>query len=599
MQLLQMPAYVYRGTKQYPTYLNFYQDDYMINLLRTALGSQGSVTIFRHEDFTGDAVQVINSYFGVRIINPNVHFNYKIGTMDDPVNPDIFTINSVCGFSLDRLGPNDGNVIKIALNDGYELTNYNYALTGNVSRKSGGYMNDMQTYALMRGHDYRINVSGHNWYSVEINITYLPDDFFTGNAINEIYKTYNEISSRALPILKLQLHFDTTTLKCIWVAAIASAYGQSPYDYANNLFGLDFSKKNKVIKTYDEDNPYDKDIGTSGTGGGDGTLPGGGLDSIDPAAIPDLPSVSAASLGFITMYNPTVSQLNNLADFMWSDAFDLNTYKKLFSDPMEAIIGLAIVPVSPSVGGSKNVHFGSIDSGVNMSYLSTNYVKLDCGSVAVEKYVGCFMDNDPYTKISIYLPYIGIRQLSADDVIGGSIHVVYNIDVLTGACACFIEHSERGVLYSYNGSCITNVPLTAVNFSGAIQNAVSACLSGVSVMAGMATGAAPITAMGVTGLLNSAANTALNSKPSVQRSGNLGGSAGIMSIQKPYVIIERPRLSVPDSIQHYAGQTANITMVLDDCSGFTMCEYIHIEGVSGTAEEVREIEQLLKEGVYL
>ena len=284
---------------------------------------------------------------------------------------------------------------------------------------------------------------------------------------------------------------------------------------------------------------------------------------------------------------------------MWSDAFDLTTYKKLFSDPMEAIIGLAIVPVSPSVGGSKNVHFGSIDSGINMSYLSTNYVKLDCGSVSIEKYIGCFMDNDPYTKISIYLPFIGIRQLSADDVIGGSIHVVYNIDVLTGACACFIEHSERGVLYSYNGSCITNVPLTAVNFSGAIQNAVSACLSGVSVMAGMATGAAPITAMGVTGLLNSAANTALNSKPSVQRSGNLGGSAGIMSIQKPYVIIERPNLSVPDDVQHYAGQTANITALLDNVSGFTMVEYVHLHDIDATNDEIKEIESLLKAGVIL
>ena len=153
--------------------------------------------------------------------------------------------------------------------------------------------------------------------------------------------------------------------------------------------------------------------------------------------------------------------------------------------------------------------------------------------------------------------------------------------------------------HPYNGSCITNVPLTAVNFSGAIQNAVSACLSGVSVMAGMATGAAPITAMGVTGLLNSAANTALNSKPSVQRSGNLGGSAGIMSIQKPYVIIERPNLSVPDDVQHYAGQTANITALLDNVSGFTMVEYVHLHDIDATNDEIKEIESLLKAGVIL
>lgn len=361
---------------------------------------------------------------------------------------------------------------------------------------------------------------------------------------------------------------------------------------------VNWNSRGLFISTNDLENPYGIN-GNSGLGGNDGTLKPGDLDSIDPAAIPELPAVSAADLGFITMYNPTAAQLKSLSSFMWSNLFDLSTYKKLFSDPMESVIGLAIVPVAPNIAGSKNVMFGSIDSGITMSYLSSNYVQLDCGSVSVERYIGSFMDNDPYTKISIYLPFIGIRQISADDVIGGSIHVVYNIDVLTGACACFIEHSTRGVLYSYNGSCITNVPLTAVNFSGAIQNAVSAVGSMMGIAAGMATGAAPITAMSAAGLVTSAANTAINSKPSVQRSGNLGGSAGILSILKPYVIIERPDVSVPSNVQHYVGQTSNLTMLLGDCSGFTMCEYVHIDGVSATRDEITEIESLLKAGVIL
>ena len=359
-----------------------------------------------------------------------------------------------------------------------------------------------------------------------------------------------------------------------------------------------FNIKGSGSTDIDSENPYGKG-GTTIIGGGDGTMVPGDLDSIDPAEIPDLPTISACDIGFMTMYNPTVSQLKSLSNFMWSGVFDLDTYKKLFSDPMESIIGLSIVPVAPQTGGSKNVMFGTIDSGVSMTTLSSQYVQLDCGSVAIEKFIGSFLDSDPYTKISIYLPYIGIRQLSADDIIGGSIQVVYNVDVLTGACGCFIKHSSRGVLYSYNGSCITNVPLTAANFSGAIQNAVSAVISGIGTVAGIATGAAPITAMGVTGLLNSAANTAMNSKPSVQRSGNLGGSAGIMSIQKPFVIIERPSYSVPSEVEKYVGQTSNITATLGECKGFTMCEYIHMQGCWGTMEECKEIESLLKEGIVL
>ena len=67
----------------------------------------------------------------------------------------------------------------------------------------------------------------------------------------------------------------------------------------------------------------------------------------------------------------------------------------------------------------------------------------------------------------------------------------------------------------------------------------------------------------------------------------------------PYVIIERPSLSVPNNVQHYVGQTSNITMTLGDCRGFTLCEYVHIDNVSATTEEIAEIESLLKQGVIL
>ena len=346
----------------------------------------------------------------------------------------------------------------------------------------------------------------------------------------------------------------------------------------------------------DDTNPYGLP-GVSGPGGGDGTYPD--IDLTEPVPIPDLPEVSANDIGFITMYNPTISQLQQLSAFMWSNVFDLATYKKLFSDPMQSIIGLALVPVAPDISGARSVHFGTIDSEVDMPTIGNQYKQLDCGWVDIEKYVGSFMDYAPYTKISIYLPYIGFRTLSADDIMPGSLHVVYNIDLLTGACAAFIEHSYKGVLYAYNGSCITNIPLTAQNFSGAIQNAVTAIISAGGVVAGMATGAAPITAMGAAGLLSSAANTALNSKPDIQRSGNLGGSAGILSVQTPYLIIERPNISVPDNVQHYVGQCSNITAKLDNLSGFTIVDYIHLHNVEGTSEELAEIESLLKTGVIL
>ena len=340
----------------------------------------------------------------------------------------------------------------------------------------------------------------------------------------------------------------------------------------------------------DINNPWEDDNNNGGDG--DNRDP-----EIDPTDVPPLPDVGAADLGLVTLYAPTKAQLQSLGNFLWSGLFDPDTFKKVFTDPMDCLIGLAIVPALPATSGSKNIQFGNCDSGVNSSYLSTQYVSVDCGSVAVRKKNGDFLDYD--TKISIYLPYIGFRELSADDVMGASLKVVYNIDVLTGACAAFIKHSTRGVMYAYNGSCITNVALSGTNYSGAIQNAVSTVASGVGVLAGMASGAAPVTLMSATSMLSSAANTALNSKPSIQRSGNLGGSAGILSVQKPFIVIQRPNPSVPSYMQNYVGRVCNKTASLGACKGFTMVDHCHIDGISATPGEISEIEAMLKAGVIL
>ena len=611
MDVLKYPVYFYFGTgadqENFQTNLFFNIDDDLRQ--RIIEGDRG----YHWQDLTDtpqQAIQKVNEYLGGRYLDNNVVKWHNIDPYSDPEAPTVVTylttaVNTL-GIRLQTFKPNYGdryqrptqisflnNVDVDSSKIAYLWPDSHFDVISSPEGLAATIRAAISQYSYMSFSDTSELHTDHNWFTVQIEI--YPSDFFLNAGVNPSYATGGSTT--------VGIAFDcvfepgTHTISLIKEIIINPSYSpNSKYAGYQALAGLDLTGTQPSED--DLSNPYAQG-GISGKGGGDGTLGPGGLDDIDPATIPGLPGISAADLGFITMYNPTVAQLKSLSAYMWSNVFDLNTFKKLFSDPMQSIIGLAIVPVAPSVAGSKNVKFGTIDSGISMSYLSTNYVQLDCGSVALEKYVGCFMDNDPYTKISIYLPFIGIRQLSADDLIGGSIHVVYNIDVLNGACACFIEHSTRGVLYSYNGSCITNVPLTSVNFSGAIQNAVSAIGSMIGIAAGMSTGAAPVAAMGALGLATSAANTAINSKPSVQRSGNLGGSAGIMSILTPYVIIERPRLSVPNNVQKHVGQTSNITMRLGDCRGFTMCEYVHLDGLSATSEEIVEIESMLKAGVIL
>ena len=617
MKVYDIPAYAYYGTQSYRNdvflvcddklckYINEVIDPNPNGVFRTMWSASGGnyASIFRK----------VNEVLGSPIFSPNhrlyqpyndnsgVHFPTQAIRLESDlgITLDYYKINN--DFTIPNSGTNYSPTRIVTLN-GYDLY-----VSQNIGYRVGN-VNIRHTYA--NGHnDFMSYCRQENTSTIYTDISYIiavyPERLFANNQLID-RATFEGDDSIPIPVyisVTASYHMDSdyisfTDLYAYSVAARTYSK-RNVYNDLSQLLG-DFTTVNSGMqeKDYDDSNPYGTD-GTSDIGGGDGTLPAGGLDYIDPTEIPEIPTLSAANCGFMTIYNPSVAQLQALASFMWSGAFDLDTYKKLFSDPMESIIGLAIVPVAPDIGGAKNVMFGTIDSGVNMSYVSSQYKKVNCGSVDIQKYVGCFMDYSPYTKISIYLPYIGIRDLSPDDITGGSINVTYIVDVLSGACACFISHSTKGVLYSFNGSCISNIPLTSANFSGAIQNAVSAVIGGVGVIAGVATGAAPVTAMGAMGLLNSAANTAMNSKPHIQRSGNLGGSAGIMSVQKPFIIIERPNLSVPSNVQHYVGQTSNLTRNLGNCSGFTMVEYIHLHDIPATSEELSEIETLLKQGVIL
>lgn len=580
MSILKIPGYFYFGSETIQSSLNFYKSTRLQEMATqginyTVTGSEAAAIV--------NPCAFVNEYLGEDLLSP-LKENLNIALLSgEGTNNWVGTCMKRCYLTntKEMYPANNTNVAtKFAT-----LNNKEFSGSDLVPLIACGHRTDDQlyTYTFSAYSQQRVILQDHNTeIDIIIEVPIWPDDMFVDNVLNpDIGNT--------IPRIRIDIALNTD-LKTIILVRIKSNTVSSQKDKFEG-FTLDGSGSTDE----DTNNPYGTDPAGPGGGDGDGIDP----NETDPVDVPSEPGVNAAELGFITIYNPSKSQLQALANFMWSSAFDLDTYKKLFSDPMQSIIGLAIVPIAPSTAGSKNVHFGTIDSGIGMPYLSTNFVKLDCGSVKISKDVGSFLDASPYTKVSLYLPYIGIRDLSADDVAGHTINVQYWVDVLTGACAAFVKVSGRGVMYSYNGSCITNVPLTAVNFSGAIQNAVSAIASGITTAVGMATGTAPLTAGGVMGLINSAANTALNSKPQIQRSGNLGGSAGIMSIQKPYVIIERPNVSVPNYVEKYVGQASNITRSLGSCSGFTVCEYLHLDGITATTGEISEIEALLKGGVIL
>ena len=364
------------------------------------------------------------------------------------------------------------------------------------------------------------------------------------------------------------------------------------------------------------DDPYSPTGGYSTTGGGPaptggtGTTGNGGLhdDTSDAIPTPSTPSDVVISSGLFTAYNPDASQLSSFASALWNmQVSDINDVLRFLfgGDAFNAVIGLHLLPVAPSTGGSLSIKLGNWETGVSAPKISSQYKQVSFGSLLLPEYWGNCIDYAPYTKIQLALPYIGIVDVDTDDVLGSTNTLTYNIDVLSGAiCATLhcVKFNLSSVIYQWSGACAVSLP-----FSGASYNSVLSAIAGVAAagmgFAAMAAGpigaALPATALAAGGGAfgaGSAASIMGTMKGKVQKSGSFGANSGALGIMTPYFILTRPVQSVPASWQADKGYPANISAQLGTLIGYTEVSEINLE-CSGTEAEKKEIIDLLKKGV--
>lgn len=334
--------------------------------------------------------------------------------------------------------------------------------------------------------------------------------------------------------------------------------------------------------------PYEPG-GTSGPGGGDGTFD----FSSQPVDFQSAPSIGAYDTGMVSMYVPSAANLRDLASYLWAGPFDPQNFRKLLADPMDAVIGLSILPLTAAEIGTQSAELmvGNVSTGLTMPLATRQYVVVDCGTVNVLPKWGAYLDFSPYSKLQLFLPYIGYVDISPDDCMNGTISVRYTVDLLSGTCVVQVKCQDH-VLYEFAGTCSCSCPVTAGQYQNVVTSALKlggALMSSVTSLGGML------------GALDDVANTAVSAaKPAISRSGGFGGSSGLMGHQVPYLILTVPRMCTPGDQNVMMGYPSFVTEVLGDLSGYCVVDTIHLSGIPGASTaDLEEIDQLLKGGVYL
>lgn len=267
-------------------------------------------------------------------------------------------------------------------------------------------------------------------------------------------------------------------------------------------------------------------------------------------AVSEEPQPTVDGYAFVNAYNPTVSQLKEIANKLIG-----NIVKKDGQETVETIdlsryivnLCKVFIPLATSVN-LDNVKFGNYNTFIASKVISERYYTFSCGEVNVLERHHNALDYSPYTTAKIWLPFLGFFDLDVDLVINNTIEVVYRIDCFTGKCVAEILNENKSVIYRFVGTCFETEPYYFNQGEDMTESIV---------------------------------NQAYN-----------------MSNKYPYFVITRPIDLTPKNTNLLGNPTYEI-VTIGDMKGYLRCVKVYAKDMIATEAEKREIESLLMSGVLV
>lgn len=322
--------------------------------------------------------------------------------------------------------------------------------------------------------------------------------------------------------------------------------------------------------------------------------------------------VSSGVTDMASRYAMTRTQVESLLTEISTPAF-FDNLTKLFSDPIDNLISLFCFPFnvkslsSAWSGNDDSIIISIVTLNSQGKYLGQIPTPIfDLGTTTISRHFNNFLDFAPYTKIEIYLPFIGFEQLDVNVVMGKTLKIKYAVDLYTGKCTAFVIVSEENVdtlIMTRDGQCGMPVQLAGGNGAEISRNLIRLGVNVAGGAAGMLAGGSAGIAKSGAGLLGSTTVGALDAmKYTIHKGGHQEALLSGYAPTNAYLIYTRPVVAEPSSYAHSYGRPSGETATLSALTGYTIIDKVHVEGLGfGTAthEERNEIEKLLKMGVLL
>lgn len=486
-----------------------------------------------------------------------------------------------------------------------------------------------------------------NTYLLNYNYIQKSKDASDNDMLYPGWEDYNAANcSNLSPLALLTVHYVTLNSSFPALDIVGGFFGCNIFDYITTIAGygkrltlfnlfddekslIDFLNHFKVPFTFDEESALNKNTPdfsdgynpdyiikpTVPTGQGD-SEPGGGTgdgdNSTDTIPFPPLiEGVLGNNINLVAGYVISDTELGKVSSYLYQNNIK-DAFSQWFQNPLDVIYSLKRVPYIPiCYSGDTPVKLIKQDTGAVAEVISRQYQILDCGEITIKEYWGNFLDYTQ-TSLQLYLPFIGMVDLNSE-CMNSTIGVQYYIDNLTSSAICMVKVKDldsdaEGIVYTYDCSIGSSIPISSNDSREFLRNGVSSISNILSFgnnayfndyRSVMSSKAIPVSYAANT--LNSAGNALTNialSQNNYKRTGNLSNNTGMLAPRIPYILIMRPRQSLPVNYNSFNGYPSNITAKISDLKGFTMVNIIHLDNINCLDEEKNTIEQLLSEGVY-
>lgn len=338
--------------------------------------------------------------------------------------------------------------------------------------------------------------------------------------------------------------------------------------------------------------------------------------------------------GLVCCYSLDASDMNTLNDCLFEADFWQNLANRFsgLSDPLSMILQCVELPLIPERGFVAVAKIGGISIMTPPEGGSSHSISLPSPKKRYGRYyIGNLINKEVWgsekdysaTSVSIYLPYVGVKELDVDVVMDNTLELYLYVDYWTGDILYLLRvsnsirpakyYTQTSVIYRWTGNCAREVPLGRIDNTGPILHAASAI---GSAFAGFVGGASVGTVAASSGLDIEAGTTQIQTgspnvpknlngfingfTPTIQTSGNIAGNVGSMDYQYPYLIIKRGVPEYPNGWRGEIGAPRNQMLTISSLSGYTLFSTVYLENIECMAEEKAELERLLTtEGVIL